>query len=113
MTLSRIKSVDGIPVEMSDEEYAQALAEEAERIAEGDLKRQRKSDNAYRRQREPAYREQLGKEGIYSTTDRTIGDVLDAIITQLLAVVPAVDRTPEFNELVSKIETIKIAHPKP
>jgi len=113
MTLSKIKSVNGVPVEMSDEEYTQALSDEADRITAGNTKRARKADNVYRRTREPAYREQLGKEGVYSTTDRTIGDVLDTIITQLLAVVSVDDRTSEFKTLVAKIETIKIAHPKP
>lgn len=112
MTLSKIKSVNGVRVEMSDAEYAQALSDEAERITEGNIERERKVGNIYRRSRESAYREQLGKEGAYSTTDRTIGDVLDAVIAQLVDIVPVATRTSEFNELVSKIETIKIAHPK-
>ena len=113
MTLSKIKSVNGVPVEMSDAEYTQALSDEAERITEGNIRRERKANNIYRRARGIAYREQLGKEGTYSTTNCTIGDVLDVIITQLIDIVPVATRTPEFNELVAKIETIKIAHPKP
>jgi hypothetical protein len=63
----------------------------------------------YRDHRRAAYISELGEEGSFATT---VGDVIDDLIREVRALAdrPA---TPEFADLVSKVDAIKARFPKP
>jgi response regulator RpfG family c-di-GMP phosphodiesterase len=70
----------------------------------------------YRRQRERAYLTRLAKpEETEITYERTLGDILDILITQVEAVraTAGTARTTEFADLLTEIVAIKQEFPKP
>lgn len=63
----------------------------------------------YRELRRAAYEQQLGKDP--GNTINTLGDVLDTLITELVARGASI--TPGFADLVTKVVAIKTANPAP
>jgi hypothetical protein len=59
----------------------------------------------YRESRAEAYRDELGKEqGDYR---RTFGDVIDTLITEVVALSDGKPKSPEMQALVKKVQAIK------